>query len=175
MIRHWNLTILLIISAGVFGFISGYVWRDRFTNWYAKDRMAQTQPDISGQIFEDNVTQLLKPETASEAAYQSAERYSFTGRILSLSKDEIVIEQPDDTTPSADGLKLLPTNETVYSQLQSTVDDTGIITTHDVLLSRTDMMVGDIVTVYTQENIRTATDRHLTKVERITAAANNTN
>lgn len=173
MIRRWNLTILLIIAAGVFGFIAGYVWRDQFTNWYAKDRLAETEPDISGQIFKNNVAQLLKPETASEAVYQAAEQYSFTGRILSLSDDEIVIESPDDTAPTEDSLNFLLTDETVYSQLQSTIDEAGIIITNDSPLSRIDIAVNDIVTVYTQENIRTTTERHLTKVERIAPADNN--
>lgn len=175
VIRRWNLTILLIITAGVFGFITGYVWRDRFTNWYAKDRLTQTQPDISGQLFEDNVAELLKPETATEATHQATEQYSFTGRIQNLSENEIIIENPDDTMADADSLNFLLTDETVYSQLQSTINDAGIITTNDTPLSRIDIAVNDIITVYTEEDIRTATERRLTKVERITAAADNNN
>lgn len=173
--QRWNLTILLIVCAAVFGFMAGYVYRDRFTNWYQKDQIAEQQPDISGQILNASIQEILQPETSNDAVTQPAEVYSFTGYIRSISADTITVERPDDTTEGADAIDFILTESTSYTAIRTESDAIGVITKIDEPLSRYDLTIGDIVAVYSIEDIASASERHLTKVERITTAPDSIN
>jgi hypothetical protein len=158
------------VAAAVFGFMAGYIYRDRFSNWYQKERIVEQQPDISGQIMNASIQDILQPKTAAEAVADSSAVYSFTGYVRALEQNAITVERSDDTTEGTDAIDFILTDSTVYSDIRTEIDATGVINRVDDAITQAHLGLGDIVTVYSLEDIRTAAERHITKVERISAA-----
>ncbi|EKD76737.1 MAG: hypothetical protein ACD_43C00008G0001, partial [uncultured bacterium] len=155
----------------VFGFMAGYVYRDRFTNQYQKERLAEQQPDISGQILNASIEEILQPATSTEAITQPAEVYTFSGYVRAITADSITIDQPDDTTEGEDYIDFILTPDTIFVSVRNEIDDTALITKIETPITVDDISLGDIIMVYTAEDIKTASERHVNKVELFDPAA----
>lgn len=168
MIRRWNLTIILIVTAFVLGVVAGYVYRDRFS-WLLldTDELERTEPNISEKIFRTEIENILRPETANEAVTEPAEVYSFTGRIIAISSTAITVEQPSDATETLDAIDFILTNATRYAELQTFINEYGLPDSSETALNSTDLAVGDLVSVYTEEDIRTAPERRVIAVHKL--------
>lgn len=168
VIRHWNLTIIIVITAFVLGVVAGYTYRDRFSwlnpDWAELDR---TEPDISQEIFRTEVAEILKPKTGLEATSGANEVYAFTGRIIALTSTLITVEQPNETTPTLDAIDFILTDTTSYQALTIVTDANGLPGSVGTDLAPSDLNIGDIVTVYSAEDIITATERHVVTVQKL--------
>lgn len=168
MIRRWNLTILIILLAFVVGIGIGYVYRDRYSKLLPNEaELEREQADLSQQLFRTEVSELLRPETGLEAFAGTSEVYNFTGRITTLAGSNLTLEEPSDATPTADEIDFLLTNETIYVTLDVVEDENGLPQTLETELNRSDLNLGDIVAITTAEDMKTATERHVTKVQKI--------
>ncbi|MBI4407600.1 MAG: hypothetical protein HY565_03820, partial [Candidatus Kerfeldbacteria bacterium] len=167
MIRRWNLTIIIIITAFVLGVVSGYTYRDRFSRLSLQQaKLDRTEPDISQDIFRTEVAELLTPKTSVEATTGVDEVYAFTGRIIALTTTLMTVEQPNETTPTLDAIDFILTDTTSYKALTIITDVNGLPGSVEADLTQSELSIGDIVTVYTVEDIVTATERHVVTVQR---------
>lgn len=169
MLRRWNFTLIVIVTVFVVGIGIGYTYRDRFVynSNFLPWKLASTQQDMSGAILQSEVAKVLTPKSTAEAVSAPKEVYSFYGYVRSISNDSIVVDQPDDTTPDSDAIQFTLTADTLYADIAAIVDANGLPDSVETPLVQTDIKVGDIVTVYTLEDMRTADVRHVTKVQRI--------
>lgn len=168
MIRHWNFTIILIVTAFVLGVVAGYTYRDRFSwlnpDWAELDR---TEPDISQEIFRTEVAEILKPKSGLEATTGINEVYAFTGRVMALTSTVITVEQPNETTPTLDAIDFILTDETQFKTLTVVTDENGLPGSIETDLDQSQLTIGDIVTVYTSEDIITSSEHHVVTVQKI--------
>ena len=162
MIRRWNLTIILIITAFVLGVVAGYIYRDRFS-WLLPNqaKLERTEPDIEAAIFESTIEEILRPDTANEAVLEPSEVFAFTGSVQSLSADRIVVENPDGA------IDFILTATTRFAALSPIIDENGLPGSAETDMTRSSIAVGDLVSVYTAEDIRTASERHVTLVHKL--------
>ncbi|HBY73893.1 MAG TPA: hypothetical protein DEG44_04335 [Candidatus Kerfeldbacteria bacterium] len=162
VIRRWNLTIILIITAFVLGVVAGYVYRDRFS-WFLpnKAELERTEPDIEAEIFQAEIEDILRPDTGIDAASGVSEVFAFTGSVQSLTLDGIVVENPDGA------IDFILTDTTRFAALSSFIDQYGLPDTAETDITLADIAVGDLVSVYTIEDIRTAEERHVTLVQKL--------
>lgn len=165
MIRRWNLTILIIILAFVVGFGLGYVYRDRFSLWLMHNSNSN-QPNIAQDIFRTEVEDLLRPETA-DMATSNAGAYSFTGRVYRLNNDSITVEQPDDATTTLDAIDFMVNDQTRYESAKGIIDPNGVPDTETAQITSHDIAVGDIVTIYTLDDMRETETYQATVVQKI--------
>lgn len=166
VIRRWNLTILIIILAFVVGFGLGYLYRDRFSFWILRNTSNRNEPNIAQDIFRTEVTDLLRPETAEEAA-NTVGAYSFTGRVYAFTGTILTVEQPDDSTDTLDAIDFTVSDATRYESAKGIVDSNGIPDTETNLITSGEISAGDIVTVYTLENMRESEVYQATVVQKI--------
>lgn len=168
MIRHWNLTIIIVITAFVLGVVAGYTYRDRFSwlnpDWAELDR---TEPDISQEIFRTEVAEILKPKTGLEATSGANEVYAFTGRVIALTSTLITVEQPNETTPTLDAIDFILTEETKFKTLTVVTDENGLPGSIETDLDQSQLTIGDIVTVYTIEDIITSSEHQVVTVQKL--------
>ncbi len=157
-----------MITAFVLGVVSGYTYRDRFSwlnpDWAELDR---TEPDISQEIFRTEVAEILKPKTGLEATSGANEVYAFTGRVIALTATLITVEQPTGTTDTLDAIDFILTDTTSYKALTILTDVNGLPGSVEADLAQSELVIGDIVTVYTVEDIITATERHVVTVQKL--------
>jgi len=124
------------------------------------------QPDISGDILDQQIIATLSPDSGIEAITQPAERYAYTGYVRSITDTAIVVEDPDATTTWPDGLDFQLSADTIVVDLKA-VTVNGLPENVETPLSIKDIAVDDIITVYTKENILAAETRTVTKIQRI--------
>ncbi len=168
VIRRWNLTILIILLAFVVGIGIGYTYRDRFSSLLPNTtELDRTQPDISQELFRTEVSEMLKPETGLEATSGQAEVYNFTGRVAALSGNQLTLEVPSDATPTEDAIDFTLTEGTIYVSLDVLTDENGLPAAVEDEISRADLSIGDMVNVQTSEDIKTATERHVLKLQQL--------
>ena len=166
MLHRWNLSIILIITAFVFGGMCGYIYRDRFS-WLLPNfaHLDRTQADIGGDIARTSIEDILRPDSGIAATTGQAEVYSFTGGILAVNSESITVNQPTDETETIDAIDFILTPETVYVSAQAIADENGLPGLAETTIDQSALTTGDLVTVYTREDIRSANERHVTKVQ----------
>lgn len=162
VIRRWNLTIILIVTAFVLGVVSGYTYRDRFS-WLLPNtaELERTEPDIEQAIFEAEIKDILRPDTGAEAADGSSEIYDFTGRVRAIATDGITVEEPDGT------IDFILTETTRYATVEFFTNADGAPDTKETPLTYSDITLDNLVVVYTVEDIRTASERHVILVQKL--------
>lgn len=162
MIRRWNLTIILIVTAFVLGVVAGYTYRDRFSRLLPNPaELERTEPDIEQAIFETEIKDILRPDSGLEAVVTPSEVYAFTGYIRALSTTNITVEEPDGA------IDFILTDTTRYTVLETFINDYGLPDSKQTDIAFTDLALDDLVTVYTAEDIRTASERQVTLVQKL--------
>lgn len=163
--KHWNLTILLVLFTAVFSFLAGYVIRDT-TLQPLNTNQTTEPPDISGDILDQQIIAALGPDSGIEAITQPTERYAYTGYVRAITDTTIVVEDPDATTTWPDELDFQLQAETIVVDLKA-VTVNGLPENVETQLIIEDLAVNDIITVYTVENILDSETRTATKIQRI--------
>jgi hypothetical protein len=146
----------VILLAFVLGIGLGYTYRDRFVVIPPSINL-NSEPDINKEITQAEIVDRLRPDSSLEAASGDFEIHSYTGKITTITKDHITV----------DNIGFILTDATLYATLATGVDEYNSPSAIETDITPADLLVGDYITVYTQENIKTATDKHVTKVQKI--------
>lgn len=164
---YWTFTIIAVLTAGVLGFTFGYTYYR--ANHTATELSTNNTNESTTAILDQEILDSLAPTTGQEAVTGPSELHVYTGYIRNLTPTSIAVEQADNATDLADGLDFELTDQTLYAHLSTSLDSNGLPNSTEVSLAQTDLSLGDIVTVYCNENIRTSDVRIATKVQRIKA------
>lgn len=168
MLHRWNFSIILIITAFVVGAAAGYVYRDRYS-WLLPNfaNLERTEPDIAADIARTNIEDILRPDSGLEASSGESSIYSFTGTVLAVSASSLTVDQPTDATDTVDAIDFILTPETIYVTAVAGMDENGLPGLTETEIDGNTLQVGDIVSVYTLEDIRTSSELHVSKVQQL--------
>ncbi|MBI2415301.1 MAG: hypothetical protein HYV33_01410 [Candidatus Kerfeldbacteria bacterium] len=165
-VKHWNFTIIAVLGGSVLSFVFGYTYH---ANRLASGSLTNTitaVPDVTGDILSDQVRQALVPDSGIEAVLAPSELHAYTGYVRAIKSTELIVEKPDATTTWPDQINFILTDTTRYSTLDAGLENNLPVTTEQAM-TLDSITVGDIVTVYTNEDIYTAELRVATKVQKI--------
>lgn len=165
---YWTFTIIGIIFACLLGFGLGYLVRDQFEPASPYD--IGDQPNISQDIIEQQITDALSI-VEPDATSSFKELYVYSGYVRSKTSSTLLVEYPDANTEYPDQLTFQLSKDTVYLETIAQRDANGLPGRDETELSYDDIAVGDIVTVYTNEDILTNDERTVNRVQRLTEAA----
>lgn len=179
---YWTFTIIIVIFMTVLGYVAGYSYRTYLAQQNAID-VYQTSPDVADAILEQQIVESLSgsiggdnsaEDSNGEAVVIAAptELYTFTGYVFAIDGSSVLVDHPSDTTDFEDVLSFQLQGNTVFSVLTSTTDATGFSSTTENEGTIDAITVGDIVTVYTLENILESETRTAQKIQIIEQSAN---
>lgn len=172
---YWTFTIIAILTVGILGYILGY-WVK--SNENPSPSIVDTQSNVAGDLFDQVISdsKTLEVIEVNENTDANAEIdaevdsvHAYTGYVRSLTDQEIILENPDETINSLTkltftveaGTQFFATQEVlVNNQIEYQVTDLTLADIHE----------GDIVTAYTREDILTADVRFATGIEMIAPA-----
>lgn len=168
---YWTFTIIGILAAGVLGYVGGYLMKSQQIQ---PSVIISDQPDVQADIFNQLISESNTAETLenSENLEETLEIHNFTGYVRSISDTTIDLENPDVVINGSSTYSFTLENTTQYFQVDNVIIDNqpDYKTT---TLTLQDIHVGDIVAIYTSENIQTADVRFAESVERIANAPEN--
>ena len=175
MSHYWTFTIIAIIFVGTIAFMGGY--RLGFISQDTGQIVVnpEEQPDIAGDILDQQIIDgLYTPETSDDIRTIPAEVYAFTGYVRSITPTEIVVEHSSSKTEWPDALTFTLQESTIITETFVINQEQGPSTYEENDLTRQDISTDDIVTVYTEEDIKTSEARTVTKIKRIPQTETNT-
>ena len=174
---YWTFAAIAALIAGIMGYVLGY------SNQWQNQPSAQTadytdqsvgSASIEEGLYTEQIVAALSPEPVEA---DSPPIHSFTGYIETLADGSISVHHPESDTEWKDTLQFKLTTTTTMAAIEpNPAEATGSYVPHterDITI--TDLAVGDIVTVYTAEDILTADTLVATKIQQITTSTNNTN
>lgn len=168
---YWTFTIISILAAGVLGYVGGY--------WMKSQQIQPTlivndQPNVQADIFNQLISQADTAKTLenSENEEETLDTHNFSGYVRNISDTSVELENPDSIINGSSTYTFTLQNTTQYFQVDNVIVDnqpdykTTILTAQDI-------HVGDIIAIYTPENIQTAEVRFVESVELIANAPEN--
>ncbi len=162
---YWTFTIISILAAGVLGYVAGYGMKSQQTQ---PSVTVNEQPDVEADIFNQLITEANTVTVGenTEVSSESAQIYTFFGYVRSLTENEIVLENPEVVINGSSKYTFTLEETTEYFEVDSVLvnNQPDYKTT---TLTAENIQVGDIVSIYTPEDIRTADVRFAASVERI--------
>lgn len=168
---YWTFTIIGILAAGVLGYVGGYWMKSQQIQ---PALIVSDQPDVQEDIFNQLISEANTAETIENLANESKtqEIHNFTGYVRSVSDTSVELESPDTVINGSSSYTFSLENTTQYFQVDNVIVDNqpDYKTT---ALTLQDIQVGDIVAVYTPEDIQTADVRFAVSVELIANAPEN--
>lgn len=169
---YWTSASIAIVCVAVISFITGYTYRE--------DQIPAVLPHsdiedpVSGDIFNNEVVSATTPNqetTPNPTLPENTEIHAWTGYIRNLKNQTpnktLSVEAPDGEINTQRTKTFTLTDTTTYSEPTTTIDATGQLITNSLTLTLTDLTDGDIVTVYTLENLRTTDQSTATTVQRL--------
>lgn len=148
---YWTFTIISILTAAVLGYTAGRVQNQPEPS---VDVNAD-QPNVEGDIFNQLITEantVTTPSENSETEDISSPINTFTGYVRGISDTGIDLENPDTPIRGLSQHTFTVDDTTQYFKIDNVLVDNqvGYQTTQ---LTVDDIQVGDIVAVYTPEDI----------------------
>lgn len=169
---YWTFTLIGLIFSGILGYAIGYTIRWESDTDQPIVTTESDTPDIDPgkQLFDNQVLESLRPEADAEAAdvlnAQPAAIYSVTGSIETITDTRLLVKHPD--VDESIRFTLVP--GTTFVQLAP--DEANRIGNYvpplatDIPASTLEQ--GDIVTVYTAEDMQTADVHTVSTVQLLT-------
>lgn len=179
---YWTFTIIIVIFMTVLGYVAGYSYRNYLAQQHAVE-VNTTSPDIADAILEQQVVESLSGNIGGDNSAEDSngetiviaaptELYTFTGYVFAIDGTSVLVDHPSDATNIEDVLSFQLQGNTVYTTLTSTTDATGFSRTIENESTLDTIAVGDIVTVYTLENILESETRTAQKIQKIDQSTN---
>ena len=159
---YWTLLAISLLAVAAISFMFGYTYRANTDLPLVVDA---NQSNVTGKILNQQIQDALQPKTGPEVVSAPSELHVYTGYVRAKSIAAITVEKPDATTDWPDSLTFDLEDTTAYARLNITTDSAGLPVNLEDALTLTDVTVGDIVTVYCNEDIRTADTLVATKVQ----------
>lgn len=161
--QQQSLLLIAIIMVAIFGFMVGYILRDRGSGTIV------TNKESNKKEVADTENNSSSPETPSETVIEEDGMaveavYSVTGEVKNIEQSSITVRV--ERQESIADVTAQLTDETQYADL-FVKKHQGIPTTNEQSLQREDIVVGNVVTVYTKEDINTAEQLTATKIQRL--------
>lgn len=162
---YWTLTIIAVLTAGVFGYVGGYWLKSQNIS----DSTIQNNVDnsvIASETFNSQINSANRNEVLDTTADEFSEIHAYTGYIREKTPTGLVLENPTMQIKGSNRISFSLENDTKYVEVKNIFID-GKPEYQETILELNDLNKDDIVTVYTRENIRTAENRFATAVERL--------
>ena len=168
---YWTFTIISVLAAGVLGYVGGYWMKSQQIQ---PALIVSDQPDVQADIFNQLISEADTTETLenSENVEETVDIHNFTGYVRNISDTSVELESPDTIINGSSTYTFTLENTTQYFQVDNIIVDnqpdykTTVLTLQDI-------RVGDIVAIYTPEDIQTADVRFAVSVELIANAPEN--
>lgn len=160
---YWTFTIIGILTAAVLGYAGG---RAQSQSGPIPNMLAE-QPNVEADIFNQRITDantLATPTENTEAEAVNTPINTFTGNVRSISDTTIELENPNTPVNGVSEYTFTLEGTTQYFKIDNVLIDSQV-NYQTTTLSVDDIQVGDIVAVYTPEDIQTADSRFAASVE----------